>query len=209
MSQHARVWNLLGLSRRRLAVALGLAILAAGLALLAVRQGLLGVSAEASAVAADLLERYGLAALLAVFLLEGLMLLYFAPSESLVPAAVLVLGDGPATLAAILAVAVVGATAGQVALFLVARRAGREYVIERGWIGVTDAQLARFDAWFERWGQLAVPASNTMLFVRGMLTVPAGLSDMNLGTFAALSALGTLCFEAILAALTVGALGAL
>ena len=179
-------------------------VFAAALVLVVLNEGLLSIPVGASEIAADLLERYGLAALLGVFVIEGLMLLYFAPSESLVPAAVLVLGDGPATLAAILAVAVAGATLGQVGLFLVARRAGREYVIERGWIGVTESQLERFDAWFDRWGPLAVPVSNTMLFVRGMLTVPAGLSDMDLRTFAALSAVGTLCFEAILAALTLG-----
>ena len=72
---------------------------------------------------------------------------------------------------------------------------------------MSEAQLDRFDGWFERWGPLAVPVSNTMLFVRGMLTVPAGLSDMDVRTFAALSALGTLCFEGILAALTLGQLG--
>jgi len=206
VSRQTRVRRLLDVPRRRLAVALGLTVLAAALVLVVLDEGLLSIPVGASEVAADLLERYGLAALLGVFVIEGLMLLYFAPSESLVPAAVLVLGDGPATLAAILAVAVAGATLGQVGLFVVARRAGREYVIERGWIGVTAAQLDRFDAWFDRWGPLAVPVSNTMLFVRGMLTVPAGLSDMDLRTFAALSAVGTLCFEAILAALTLGVL---
>jgi len=206
VSRQTRVRRLFDVPRRRLAVALGLTVLAAALVLVVLDEGLLSIPVGASEVAADLLERYGLAALLGVFVIEGLMLLYFAPSESLVPAAVLVLGDGPATLAAILAVAVAGATLGQVGLFLVTRRAGRECVIERGWIGVSEAQLERFDAWFDRWGPLAVPVSNTMLFVRGMLTVPAGLSDMDLRTFAALSAVGTLCFEAILAALTIGVL---
>jgi len=204
VSRQTRVRRLLDVPRRRLAVALGVTVFAAALVLVVLDEGFLSIPVGASEIAADLLERYGLAALLGVFVIEGLMLLYFAPSESLVPAAVLVLGDGPATLAAILAVAVAGATLGQVGLFLVARRAGREYVIERGWIGVTEPQLERFDAWFDRWGPLAVPVSNTMLFVRGMLTVPAGLSDMDLRTFAALSAVGTFCFEAILAALTLG-----
>jgi len=207
VSRHAVGRRLLGVSRRRLAVALCLTALAAAFVFVVLGEGLLSVSVGASEAAADLLERYGLAALLGVFVVEGLMLLYFAPSESLVPAALLVLGDGPGRLAAILTVAVVGATLGQVALFLVARRAGREYVIERGWIGVTEPQLEHFDAWFDRWGPLAVPVSNTMLFVRGMLTVPAGLSEMDLRTFVALSALGTLCFETILAALTLGVLG--
>jgi membrane protein DedA with SNARE-associated domain len=134
--------------------------------------------------------------------------LYVAPSESLVPAAIVAFGDRPGTLVAILTLAVVGATLGQVGLFVLVRRAGREYVLERGWFGVSEAQLARFDAWFQRWGPVAVPVTNTMLFVRGTITVPAGLSDMRLRTFAVLSAVGTLCSEAVLLAMTLGVLGA-
>lgn len=207
MARHHSIRRLLGVSRRRLGLAVGLTVLAIAVVLVVLETGVAAVPVEASAVAVSLLERYGLAALFLVFVVEGLMLLYVAPSESLVPAAILVLGDEPATLAAILAVAVLGATAGQVALFLVAHRAGREYVLERGWLGVSESQLDRFDAWFDRWGPIAVPVSNAMLFVRGMVTVPAGLSEMRLQTFALLSALGTLCFEAALAALTLGLVG--
>ncbi len=209
MSRHAQVKDLLGLTRRRLAIALGLTLLAAVVVLVALDEGLVAVSVQASDVAAGILEDYGLGALFVLFVVEGLMLLYVAPSESLVPAALVVFGRDPVTVAAILGVAVVGATCGQVVLFLVARRAGREYVLEKGWLGVNESQLDRFDGWFDGWGPLAVPVSNTMLFVRGMVTVPAGLSDMDVRTFALLSALGTLCFEGVLAGLTLGVLGVL
>jgi len=80
------------------------------------------------------------------------------------------------------------------------------FVLERGWLGVRQAHLERFDAWFDRWGPVAVPVSNAMVFVRGIATVPAGLSHMGLRTFLVLSAVGTLCFEAALAVLTLGVL---
>lgn len=184
-------------------------LLTAALALVLEYGGLAAIGAEASTAAVSLLDRWGYPALLGVFVLEGLMLLYLAPSESLVPAAVVAFGDRPGTLVAILSIAVVGATLGQVGLFVVVRRAGRAYVLERRWFGVSEAQLDRFDAWFQRWGPVAVPVTNTMLVVRGMVTVPAGLSDMRLRTFVVLSAIGTLCFEAALLALTLGVLGAL
>jgi len=130
-------------------------------------------------------------------------LLRFAPNESIVPLAVLTFADSPADVAAIVAVAVVGATIGQTALFLVARRAGRKYLLESRWVRVSEGTLDRFDGWFDRWGAVAVPASNTMLFVRGLVTVPAGLSEMDTRTFVVLSALGTLVFETLLAALAV------
>ncbi len=190
-------------------VAFGVALLTAVIVLALEYGGLATLGAETSAVAVRLLDRWGYPALLGVFILEGLMLLYLAPSESLVPAAIVAFGDRPGTLVAILAFAVVGATLGQVVLFVGVRRAGREYVLERGWFGISEAQLSRFDAWFERWGPVAVPVTNTMLFVRGTITVPAGLSDMRLRTFALLSAIGTLCFQSVLLALTLGVLGAL
>ena len=157
-----------------------------------------------SAYAGHLLDTYGLGALFLILILEGAMLLYFAPSEALVPAGVTVLADGPSDydgVAAVIAVAVVGATVGQFALFTVAKRAGREYLLAQSWFRISESQLERFDAWFARWGPLAVPASNALLFTRGMLTVPAGLAEMDDRTFVLLSALGTLVFQAWLAAM--------
>lgn len=152
---------------------------------------------------AGFLQQYGLAALLGVAVLEGAMVLYFAPSESLVPGAIILLADSPADIPIIVGVAVLGTTVGQTALFLLARRGGREYLLAKGWFRIDEARLDRFDAWFERWGPIAVPVSNTMLFVRGLLTVPAGVSDMSPRRFVILSALGSFSFQAILAAVTV------
>jgi len=161
--------------------------------------------------AQSLLERYGLVALLFVFVLEGAMLLYFAPSEALVPAAVTALaqsseGYDVPTVVAILLVAVVGATVGQTALFLLAKRGGREWLLDRPWFRLSEGRLDRFGEAFDTYGVLAVPASNTLLFTRGMLTVPAGVAGMGTRRFVALSALGTLSFELLLAGAAMGVL---
>ena len=148
-------------------------------------------------IASDL----GLLALFGVFVLEGAMLMYFAPSELLVPGALALLGTSVDSLFVVLAVAVAGATVGQFLLFTVARRGGRDRLLRARWFRVGDERLARFEAWFDRWGPLVVPASNAMLFTRGMLTVPAGLSEMSGRRVHALSALGTFVFETALAAL--------
>ena len=188
----------------------GMLVVAALFALLGVAGVALYVFGDTS-YARQLLRQYGLAALLFVFVLEGAMLLYFAPSEALVPAAITVLAqttggyDLPAV-AAILVVAVAGATIGQTALFLLAKRGGREWLLDRPWFRVDEARLDRFGEYFDKYGLLAVPASNTLLFTRGMLTVPAGVAGMDTRRFVALSALGTLSFEAILAAGAIGVL---
>ncbi|MFB6206864.1 MAG: DedA family protein [Haloglomus sp.] len=149
-------------------------------------------------------ERYWMPALFALFVLEGAMLLYFAPSESLVPVALVVIGRTATDVAVVVGIAVLGATVGQYLLFLLAKRGGRERLLERPWFRVSEERLDRFDGWFDRWGPVVVPASNTLLFTRGMLTVPAGFAEMDDRRFVALSALGTLSFELILAGLALG-----
>ncbi|UPW02386.1 VTT domain-containing protein [Halorussus gelatinilyticus] len=150
------------------------------------------------------LNQYGLLALFFIMILEGAMLLYFAPSEAVVPVAVTALADSPTdydTIVAIVSVSVIAATIGQYALFLLAKRGGREYLLEKRWFRVDGDQLDRFDGWFDRWGPVVVPVSNALLFTRGMLTVPAGFAEMDGRKFVVLSALGTLVFETVLALL--------
>ncbi len=165
--------------------------------------GVLSVPAGTTDTARSLFDQYGLAALFGIFVVEGAMLLYFAPSESLVPAAVLFLAESTTDIAVILGIAVVGATIGQTVLFLVAKRGGRAVIRERRWITVSEDTLDRFEGWFDRWGPIAVPVSNTLLFTRGMVTIPAALAEMDTRRFVVFSALGTLSFEAILALVTV------
>ncbi|WP_049920895.1 DedA family protein [Halopiger djelfimassiliensis] len=139
--------------------------------------------------------------LLGICILEGAMMLRFMPSEVVVPAALALIGSSIPTLLTIVAVAVVGTTIGQLVLFVLVRRAGRDYVLQKRWFPITESRLERFDGWFNRWGGIAVSVSNTMLFVRGVLTVPAGLSEMDPRRFTALSAIGSLFFQSLLAAL--------
>jgi membrane protein DedA with SNARE-associated domain len=160
-------------------------------------------------LARSLIDRYGLYALFCILILEGAMLLYFAPSEALVPAGIALVADTTAEVAAVILVAVAGATVGQFLLFTFAKRAGREYLLDRPWFRVEESRLERFDGWFDRWGPVVVPVSNALLFTRGMLTVPAGFAEMRDWQFVALSALGSLVFQTWLALAALGLLGRL
>ena len=146
-------------------------------------------------------SEFAYVALFAVFVLEGAMLMYFMPSELIVPGSLALLGADPATVGTVIAVAVVGATCGQLLLFTLAQRGGREWLLEKRWFRVSESSLDRFDGWFDRWGPFVIPVSNSLLFTRGMLTVPAGLSELEGRRFMLLSAVGTLSFETILAGL--------
>ncbi len=146
------------------------------------------------------LSRYGLLALFAILTLEGAMLLYFAPSEALVPAGITLLADSALDHVAIVLVAAAGATVGQWALFALAKRYGREFLLDKPWFRVSESSVRRFEGWFDRWGRVVIPVSNALLFTRGMLTVPAGFAEMDDVEFIALSALGSLLFQTWLAA---------
>ncbi len=148
-----------------------------------------------------LTSELGYAVLLGICVLEGVMMLRFMPSELVVPLALALLGSSVSDVFGVVTVAVVGTTIGQTVLFFLVRRTGREYLFEKRWFPLTESRLERFDGWFDRWGPLAVAVSNTMLVVRGVLTVPAGLSDMGPRKFVALSALGSTSFQSILAGL--------
>lgn len=147
------------------------------------------------AMVKDLLDRYGYLALFSILILEGAMLLYFAPSESLVPFGIAFIADSTAESVAVVLVAVVGATVGQYVLFLLAKRGGREWLLQKPWFRISEDRLERFDRAFDRWGRIAIPVSNGLLFTRGMLTVPAGFADMNDTEFVILSAIGSLIFQ--------------
>ena len=142
-----------------------------------------------------------LVVLFGICVLEGAMMLRFMPSELVVPAALFFIGSSIGVAATIVAIAVVGTTIGQFILFVLVRKGGREYVVERRWFPIGEDKLDRFDGWFERRGPVVVAVSNTMLFVRGLFTIPAGLSEMDPRKFVALSAVGSLSVQTILAGL--------
>jgi membrane protein DedA with SNARE-associated domain len=130
--------------------------------------------------------------------------MYFMPSEAIVPVSIGLLGHSIPSIATIIGVAVLGATVGQVGLFVLAKRGGREWLLEKRWFRVSESTLDRFDGWFGRWGPVVVPVSNALLFTRGMLTVPAGFAEMSTRKFVVLSAIGTVVFESALAAISLG-----
>lgn len=163
------------------------------------------MTTEAVPLGLQLIEEYGLALLFVLFVLEGAMLLFVAPSESLVPFAIAIpLASTPAEIVLLITVAVVGATAGQYALFTAAKRGGRGYVLANRWIPLDESRLDTAERWFDRRGPVVVLVSNSLPFVRGLFTVPAGVAEMDDRRFVVVSALGTLCFETALAALTIG-----
>lgn len=145
----------------------------------------------------EIFTNYGLAAVFLVFVLEGAMLLYFMPSEAIIPGALLVLGQDPATVASVITLAVAGSTIGQLGLFLATRKYGKEFVLENRFFRLEEKWIQKLEHRFEKYGHLAIVATNTFL-LRGTMTIPAGLSQIKHTRFAIYSATGTLMYASLL-----------
>lgn len=162
-----------------------------------------GVAVEAGV---GFLGQYGLVVLLVVFALEGALVGKLMPTRALFVAAALAIGTTVVGLASVFAVAVAGATAGQLLLFALVRYTD----LAPAWVSVPGAGAgdgdtgARLAGWFDRWGLSAVALSNALPVARGSLTVPVAMTDECAVRFSASSLVGTAAYAGGLLAVAAG-----
>ena len=149
----------------------------------------------------SLVAQYGLVVLLIAFVLEGALVGKLIPTRALFVAAALVVGSDAVGLAAVAAVAVVGATLGQAVLFVAVRRT--DCSVE-SLPGPTDAAGGAVVGWFDRWGLPAVAVSNALPVARGSLTVPVAMTDESVLRFCGSSVLGSSVYAGGLVAVAAG-----
>jgi len=149
-----------------------------------------------------LLVRIGPVALFLAFALEGALVGKLLPTRSLLVGTVLAVGSGVYSLLPVVTTAVVGATVGQVALFLAVRHAGVD--ADRLPAAVEGAAVDRARRWVDRWGAPGIAATNAVPLARGALTVPLAGSDVGTVRFSAASLVGTAVYVGALVALAAG-----
>lgn len=150
----------------------------------------------------DILARYGLVVLLVAFVMEGALVGKLVPTRVLFVSTILAVGSDAVDLAAVATVAVVGATLGQVLLFVLVSRTDRSVESLPGPVGPTvDGRLHRY---LDRWGMTAVALSNAFPVTRGSLTVPVALADGNPVRFSAFSMVGSIVYCVGLGCVAVG-----
>lgn len=121
------------------------------------------------------------------------------PSELVLPLAGFEVGRGNLTFAGALAAATVGSLIGATVLYLIARRGGRPLVLRlRGVIGVDEAALDRAERRFERHSTWIVLFGRMVPGLRSLVSLPAGLLRMPFGRYLALTAAGSLAWNALL-----------
>jgi membrane protein DedA with SNARE-associated domain len=122
------------------------------------------------------------------------------PSEVILPLTGFAAGRGAITLLSALFWTTLGSVVGAVALYGIGRTIGRArmYALWGRLPLVKVADLERTEAWFARHGTKAVLLGRMVPVFRSLVSVPAGVERMRLPVFLALTALGSLLWNAVL-----------
>jgi membrane protein DedA with SNARE-associated domain len=121
------------------------------------------------------------------------------PSEVILPLTGFLIGQGDLAFVPALVVATAGSLAGALVLYALGRWGGRELILRYGGVlRIKEADLVRADEWFDRYGGAMVLFGRMVPGVRSLVSIPAGLSEMPLGRFVLLSALGSCMWNALL-----------
>jgi membrane protein DedA with SNARE-associated domain len=113
------------------------------------------------------------------------------PSEIVLPLAGFYVEDGRLGFVEALVGATVGATAGALLLYAVGRYGGMPLVLRyRRVLRVSETEIERADAWFDRYGDWIVFFSRMIPIIRSIVSIPAGMSEMPVVRFTLLTAAG-------------------
>ncbi len=128
--------------------------------------------------------------------LAGLMLLECVfppvPSEAILPFVGFAIGEGSMSFPLAMLAATAGSLAGNLLLYVAARRGGTALVRRHGTrVGATPERLERLERWFDRWGSATVLAGRAVPLVRSSVSLPAGLARYPLPRFVVLTTLGS------------------
>jgi membrane protein DedA with SNARE-associated domain len=121
------------------------------------------------------------------------------PSELVLPLAGFQVARGTLGFVPALGASTLGAVAGALVLYAIARLGGRPLVLRlHPLLRVTERDMDRADRWFDRRAVPIVLFGRLVPGVRSLVSVPAGLSEMPLGRFLAATTAGTLAWNAAL-----------
>ncbi|WP_169981600.1 DedA family protein [Microbispora sp. H10836] len=121
------------------------------------------------------------------------------PSEIILPLAGFTASRGDMSLVAALLWTTVGSVVGALALYCVGALLGRErtLALARRLPLVKTADVEKAEAWFVRHGVKAVFFGRMIPVVRSLISVPAGVERMPIGTFLLFTTLGSLIWNTV------------
>jgi membrane protein DedA with SNARE-associated domain len=121
------------------------------------------------------------------------------PSELILPLAGFSVGRGEMAFALAVLAATIGSVVGALLLYAASLRGGRPLIYRFApRVRLSHRDLDRADAWFDRYGPWFVLFGRLIPGVRSLVSVPAGLSEMPIGRFLALTAAGSAIWNTLL-----------
>ncbi|MBA2346693.1 MAG: DedA family protein, partial [Solirubrobacterales bacterium] len=121
------------------------------------------------------------------------------PSEIILPLAGVAVGRGQFTFTLAVLAATLGSVLGALIIYGLARVGGRPLLLRYGrLLRLSERDLDRADGWFDRHGAGIVVGGRLIPGVRSLVSVPAGLSEMPVLRFVALTALGSAVWNSAL-----------
>jgi membrane protein DedA with SNARE-associated domain len=126
------------------------------------------------------------------------------PSEVILPLAGSLALEGRFTLLGVTAMGTLGSVAGALVFYvlgylfneervrLLMRRYGR-------WLMLSEADFDKALVWFDRYGEKVIFFGRMVPIVRSLISIPAGIANMNLGYFGVYTAMGTGLWSFLLA----------
>ncbi len=154
-------------------------------------------------VGLSLIDSYGVIVLFGVFVLEGALIGKLIPTRTLFVAVVLAAGTNLLDFAPVLVAAVLGATMGQLLLFILVRRL-EVNPVEIDHIPIEEPHVDRAERWFDRYGPSAIAFSNVVPVARGSMTVPTAMTQVSGYKFSMYSFLGSTVYAGVLVVIASG-----
>jgi membrane protein DedA with SNARE-associated domain len=125
------------------------------------------------------------------------------PSELIMPMAGYLASEGRMNLYGAIVAGTAGSLLGALLLYWIGHRIGEErlkdFADRHGrWLTFSRADIDRASQWFARRGGWAVFVCRLIPGIRSLISIPAGIHHMHLGTFLAFSAAGTALWTGLL-----------
>ncbi|MDQ2049919.1 VTT domain-containing protein [Natronolimnohabitans sp. A-GB9] len=147
----------------------------------------------------DVVHVVGLPALFVVFVLKGALVGKVFPTSVVLSGYVVAIGPTYLTAAVIVVLVTVAHVIGQFVVYGASKRYGTDVLTRLPCLEIDpdSDQFRRIEDWFARYGGLAVFVTNVIPWSRGLIAVPAGVSDYPSGRYFVHVGSSTLLYHAV------------
>ncbi len=122
------------------------------------------------------------------------------PSEIILPFGGYLASAGKLSVLGVIFSGAIGGTIGSVGLYYASMFFGNKFIKKWGrYFLISERHLEMTSKWFDEYGDFAIFVTRLLPVVRGLISIPAGISKMNVWTFTLYTFVGTFIWSTILA----------